>query len=78
MTLKFYNSVAKVLKLKFITFLWLITTFVEVTGEKLVGGGLFKTTFVGRNFRRFVEKPQNLRKLIHAKINFSKTNLREN
>ena len=37
-TLKFYRSVAKGLKLKVRTFLELISTFVEVTGEKLVGG----------------------------------------
>ena len=37
MTLKFYNSVAKGLKLKFRMFLGLIPRFVEVTGEKLVG-----------------------------------------
>ena len=35
---KFYNSVAKGLKLKVRTFWGLIPTFVEVTGEKLVGG----------------------------------------
>ena len=41
MALKFYTSVAKGLKLKVTRFWGLITTFVEVTGEKLVGGGLF-------------------------------------
>ena len=35
--LKFYTSVAKRLKLKVRKFLGLIPTFVEVTGEKLVG-----------------------------------------
>ena len=35
--LKFYNSVAKELKLKVRKFWGLIPTFVEVTGEKLVG-----------------------------------------
>ena len=35
--LKFYTSVAKELKLKFRKFQGLIPTFVEVTGEKLVG-----------------------------------------
>ena len=39
MVLKFYTSVAKVLKLKIRKFWRLIPTFVEVTGEKLVGGG---------------------------------------
>ena len=36
--LKFYTSVAKELKLKFKKFWGLIPTFVEVTGEKLLGG----------------------------------------
>ena len=42
MVLKFYISVPKRLKLKVIKFLFLglILTFVEVTGEKLVEGGL--------------------------------------
>ena len=38
MTLKFYTSVAKRLQLKVRTFCGLIPTFVEGTGEKLVGG----------------------------------------
>ena len=38
MTLKFYASVAKELKLKVRRFWGLISTFAEVTGEKLVGG----------------------------------------
>ena len=38
-SLKFYTSVAKRLKLKVRKFLGLILTFVEVTGEKLVGRG---------------------------------------
>ena len=37
--LTFYNSVAKALKLKVRKFLELNLTFVEVTGEELVGGG---------------------------------------
>ena len=37
MTLKFNTSVAKRLKLEVKEFLGLITTFVEVTGKKLVG-----------------------------------------
>ena len=36
--LKFYTSLSKRLKLKVRKFLGLISTFVEVTGEKLVGG----------------------------------------
>ena len=38
MALKFYTSVAKVLKLKVRMFWGLIPTFVEVTWEKLVRG----------------------------------------
>ena len=38
MNLKFYTSVAKGLKLKVRKFWGLIPTFIEVTGEKLVGG----------------------------------------
>ena len=38
MTLKFYTSIGKGLKLKVRKFLRLIFLFVEVTGEKLVGG----------------------------------------
>ena len=38
MALKFYTSDAKWLKLKVKKFLGLIFTFVDVTGEKLVGG----------------------------------------
>ena len=38
--LKFYTSVAKGLKLKVRKFWGLILTFVEVTGEKLVAGGV--------------------------------------
>ena len=37
MALKFHTIVAKMLKLKVRKFLELIPTFVEVTGEKLVG-----------------------------------------
>ena len=39
MDLKFYISVAKGLELKVRKFSGLIRAFVEVTGEKLVGGG---------------------------------------
>ena len=38
MVLKFYTSVAKRLKLKVRKFWWLIPAFVEIKGEKLVGG----------------------------------------
>ena len=37
MALKFYTSVAKGLKLKVRKFLGIIPTFVEATGEQLVG-----------------------------------------
>ena len=39
--LKFYTSLAKGLKLKVKKFWGLVSTFVEVAGEKLVGGELF-------------------------------------
>ena len=45
MTWKFYNSVAKGSKLKVRKFCGLSLTFVEVTGEKLAGGGTI--TFTG-------------------------------
>ena len=38
MALKFYTSVAKVLKVKVKKLLWLIPMLVEFTREKLVGG----------------------------------------
>ena len=44
MTFIFYTNVAKELKLKFRKFLGLTPTFVEVTGEKRLGG-LFASTF---------------------------------
>ena len=37
--LKFYSSVEKTFKLKVTKILGIIATFVEVTGEKVVGGG---------------------------------------
>ena len=40
--LKFYTSVAKESKLKVRKFWCLIRTFVEVTGEKLVGSGVWR------------------------------------
>ena len=43
-SLKLYNSVTKGLKLKVREFFGLIPTFVEVTGEKLVGCGGFLPT----------------------------------
>ena len=46
--LNFYTSVAKGLKLKARKFWGLIPTFVEVTGEKLVGGGVCPPPFLNR------------------------------
>ena len=43
MTLKFYTSVAKGLKLKVRKFCGLSPTFVEVTGEKLLGRAFLPT-----------------------------------
>ena len=49
--LKFYTRVEKGLKLKVRKFWGLIPTFVEVTGEKLVGGwGLFGPSWIGLKF----------------------------
>ena len=42
MSLKFYGSVAKGLKIKVRKFWGLTPSFAEVTGEKLVGGPLDK------------------------------------
>ena len=50
MVMKFYNSVVNGLKLKVRKFWGLIPTFVEVTVEKLVGGG--GGTFCGRILNR--------------------------
>ena len=44
--LKFYTNVEKGLKLKFRKFWGLIPTFVEVTGERLVGGVKVKVYLV--------------------------------
>ena len=44
-SLKFYSNVAKELKLKVRKFWELIPTFIEVTGEKLVGGEAFCTPY---------------------------------
>ena len=48
-SLKFYTSVAKGLKLKVRKFLGLISTFVEVTGGKLVGEGRLKEVIRSSN-----------------------------
>ena len=45
--MKFYTSLSKELKLKVREFWGLIPTF-EVTGEKLVGGGLFAPPILNR------------------------------
>ena len=52
MALKFYTSVAKVLKLKVRKVFGLILTFVEATGKKLVGG----TPILNRIKTRVVRK----------------------
>ena len=48
--LQFYTSQAKVLKLKVRKFWMLIPTFVEVTGEKLVGGVLAPPFWIGLKY----------------------------
>ena len=63
MTLKFYTSAAKVLKLKVRKFCRLSLTFVEVTEKKLVGeGSLLLLNSIGlyyvliKNFNRYLTK----------------------
>ena len=58
MALKFYASVTKVLKLKVRKFWGLILTFVEVTGEKLVGMLFAPPSSIGLNIIKYqlVEK----------------------
>ena len=46
--LKFYTSLSKGLKLKVKQFWGLILTFVEVTGEKLVGGAFLPSPILNR------------------------------
>ena len=48
MNLKFYTSLAKELKLKVRKFWWLVPTFVELTGGKLVRRGLFLPPILNR------------------------------
>ena len=48
MALKFYNSVAKGLKLKVRKFLWQKATFVEIIGEKLVGGSFGRNPILNK------------------------------
>ena len=36
-----------------------------------------KAIFKETNFRRFANKPQNSKKLMHTEVNFAKTNLQE-
>ena len=67
LTLKFYTSVAKELKVKVRKSLELIPGFVEVTGKKLVGGGNF-----------FSPPPLGLTKLPHLFQIVTKTCKRRN
>ena len=53
--MKLYTSVEKGLKIKVRKFWELIPTFVEVTGEKLVGGELFDPSILNR-IKREVKK----------------------
>ena len=84
---KFYNSVAKGLKLKVKKVWRLIPTFVEVTWEKLVGGGgLFgpppilnrakEDFFQLMNNSVFVKTMENVRK--HRNIRLATTERRRN
>ena len=57
MTLKFYTSKVKGLKLKDRKFWEISPTFIEVTGEKLVGGLFVRLPILNRvNYVRFLEK----------------------
>ena len=75
--LKFYTNVTKGLKSKVRKFWWLIPTFVEVTGEKLVGGP-FRPPHLWHkcfpvNFEKFVRTPflQNTSGRLLLKMDFS-------
>ena len=59
MTLKFYTSVTKGLKLKVRKFLGLSPTFVEFTGKKLLGGGPCFASCIMRKFQNFVIDERN-------------------
>ena len=64
MALKFYTSVAKGLKLKVRKFYWLISVFVEVTGETLVeGGGLLGSPILNR-VKDFSSKSDQIRSFL--------------
>ena len=77
--LKFYTSVAKELKLKVRTLWGIILTFVEVTGEKLVGWSLcpplprppIKVFILNKMLPDSTKKPINL--LLNNSYDFSNT-----
>ena len=64
MDLKLYNSVTKGLKLKLRKFSGLIPTFVEVTGEKLVGG-LFAPPPILNRVKATYKYENQLQSIIH-------------
>ena len=70
--LKFYTSVAKELKLKVRKFYGLITRFVEVTGEKLVGGTFWPSPlshFLNRV--KITRHNQSFKASVHRKPTFN-------
>ena len=73
--LRFYTSLAKGLKLKVRKFLRLIPTFVEVTGEELVGGGGFfiPSPFPTPILNRVKQLPSNF----HPTLDLFHTSFRE-
>ena len=64
MNLKFYTIVAKELKLKVRKFWTLIPAFVEVTGEKLVGGGFWHPSPILNKVKSICGKVKSSKKLI--------------
>ena len=58
MNLKFYRSVTKGLNIKVTKFRGLVPTFLEVTGEKLVGGDLFapSSSWIGLNLHAILKE----------------------
>ena len=74
--LKFYTSVAKELKLKFRKFWGLIPSFVEVTGEKVVGGGIFLQKYF-KIYIKYLYQVKNTLEILVALLRLIRGNLME-